>query len=113
MEFYIPIEKVKAYNDCTQKATKLYTSTEDAFKSDDVILISEEQLLEIIEEQIDNQNVTNGFIKKLLKMVAYDENLQPAIISTGIDLSTKCTEDPEKAIFVAAKKMWASIGRGW
>ena len=113
MELYIPIEEAKTINLITNRKVALSTDTVEELKQDDQIVISEKTLLEALEQDIENQDVTNTFVKKLLKVIAEDEDLQREIITVGMDLATKCTEDPERAVFVAAKKLWASCTRGY
>lgn len=111
MEIYIPVESVKTENLSTNKSFELSTGSKEELKCDDMIVLNDKVLLNAIQEEMDNNNVDGVFVNKLLKLIGENEDFQSIIIKNGLDFATKCTEDPEKALFVAAKKMWATIDR--
>ena len=111
MKLYFPVESTKTTNLITNRPCKLDTDTVEEFKSDDMIVLDDNALLESIGIEMDNDTIDETFVNKLLKLLGENEDFQWIIIKKGLDLATRCTEDPEKALFVAAKKMWASISR--
>ena len=111
MKLYFPVESTKTTNLITNRPCKLDTDTVEEFKRDDMIVLDSDALLESIEFEMDNDTVDEAFVNKLLKILGENEDFQRIIVKKGLDLATKCTEDPERALFVAAKKMWASLDR--
>ena len=109
MKLYIPVATVRTENLDTNKSFELSTDSKEELKSDDMIVLDDKALLNAIQEEMDNDGVDGVFVNKLLKLLEENEDFHSIIIRRGLDLATKCTEDPEKALFVAAKKMWATI----